>query len=151
MLAAARSITSDRAEGNRCCRACLLQPLLGFRGKKFRSANVVLMAMAGKPRNGNSPVVFYSWVYLYARFKNRHLLDRAHDGDTPPIETAHKVFVRRAPTRNASASAGGKLVRQANKFVRKHSSADEARIVVAEVANGDRSTGTEIVVGFLLE
>src|SRR5215472_13462838 len=109
------------------------------------------MAMSGEAGDWNSPMVFYFWVDLYAGLKDGHLLDRPHDRDTATIETPHEVFVCCAPAGDSAASAGGKLIWETDEFVGEETSANESRVVVAEVAYSDRCAGAEVIVGFLRE
>src|SRR6185369_7042339 len=59
---------------------------------------------------------------------------------------AHVILVRRSPTWNVRWGHSGEVNRQADKLVAEQCSANDARIPVVVVANGDGGSGTEVVI-----
>src|SRR5579871_1291032 len=109
------------------------------------------MAPTGKAANRNAPVVLHRRVYRDARFEDGHLLHRTHDDAAALEPLAHEVFVLASPSFRAGGSAAYKFDGKSDEFIGKHSAADQARIVMIEVANSDRSAGTHVVVNIGVE
>src|SRR5271165_4366411 len=113
--------------------------------------NIVSVPAPGKAANRNAPMVAYSRIHLYACVKHRHLLHRSHNDDASLEPLAHEILVLPPPIPNLRRRTADEFNGEADKFICEQAAADEARVAMVEITNGDGSSRPEVVVNFKIK